>query len=60
MKEETVRQKYIEGLEDIKNRSNIAINNLEMLLSEMKKEQKELIYTLMNLKSKVKNDEREK
>lgn len=52
-----INEKYIEGLEDIKNRNSITIDKLEILLSEMKEEQEQLIHTLMDLKSKIKNDE---
>lgn len=52
--------KIIEELEDIKNRDSITIDNLEMLLSEMKEEHEQLLRIVMNLKSKVKNDEEEK
>ena len=54
------KEDIIKGLEDIKNKSSITIDNLEMLLSEMKEEQEQLIRMLMDLKSKVKNDEVEK
>jgi len=37
MKKE-IMDKYIDGLEDIKNKNSITIDNLEMLLSEIKEE----------------------
>ena len=58
--EESITKKYIEGLEDIKNKNSITIDKLEILLSEMKEEQEQLMYILMGLKSKVKNDEEKK
>ena len=57
MTEEENKKKLIKNLEDIKNRDSVVIDNLEMLLSDLKKDQEELINLLMGLKSKVKNDE---
>jgi len=54
------KTKIIEELENIKNENSIAIDETEMLLSEMKEHQEQLVRLLMNLKSKVKNDEAEK
>lgn len=59
MKEED-KFKLIEVLEDIKNENAIVIDDLEMLLMAMKEGQEHLILILMNLKSKVKNDDEEK
>lgn len=56
MTEEENKKKLIKNLEDIKNRDSVVIDNLEMLLSDLKKDQEELINLLMGLKSKVKND----
>ena len=55
-----MKEDIIEKLEDIKNKNAVTIDELEMLLLEMKKEQEQLIQALMGLKSKVKNDEGEK
>ncbi|MCK4528235.1 hypothetical protein KAW18_12760 [candidate division WOR-3 bacterium] len=54
------KKEYIKELENIKNKNSITIDNLEMLLSEMKKGQEQLLQILMSLKSKVKNDEVER
>lgn len=54
MKDEDKR-KLIEDLEDFKNKNGIVIDDLEMLLTEYKKEQEKLIVLLMGLKSKVKS-----
>ena len=54
------KKEYIRELEKIKNEGSITIDNLEMLLSEMKKGQEQLLQILMGLKSKVKNDEVER
>lgn len=57
MKKENITEKYIEELENIKNKNNITRDNLEMLLSELKENQEELIQILMRLKSNIKSDE---
>ena len=57
-KEETL--KIIEELENIKNKRSIRIDKLEIELEKLKEDQNQLVYTLMGLKSKVKNDEEEK
>ena len=59
MKEED-KIKFIEDLEDIKNKDSAIIDDLEILLSDMKKDHEQLINLLMSLKSKVKNDEETK
>ena len=57
-KEETL--KIIEELENIKYKRSIRIDKLEIELEKLKEDQNQLVYTLMGLKSKVKNDEEEK
>lgn len=59
MKEED-KIKLIEDLEDIKNKNSIVIDDLEMSLSQLRKDHEKLIGLLMGLKSKVKNDEETK